>query len=213
MLRSADPERSNRRAEALLEPALDGTDLTFCEPGQARADIDHVTLAGPLDRFDEALLYLRALLDLEPQESLELASPDGLVRSRALTNADRSVRIVLNVGSDFEHVAYATDDALAAARALREGGTELLEIPGNYYDDLAARTTIDVEPLRELGVLYDRDDAGEFLHFYTATLPGHRFFEVVERRGGYDGYGAANSPVRMGAQRAARKEREDHIHA
>ena len=153
------------------------------------------------------------MLDLEPQESLELASPDGLVRSRALTNADRSVRIVLNVGSDFEHVAYATDDALAAARALRESGTELLEIPGNYYDDLAARTTIDVEPLRELGVLYDRDDAGEFLHFYTTTLPRHRFFEVVERRGGYDGYGAANSPVRMGAQRAPRKEREDHIHA
>ena len=89
------------------------------------------------------------------------------MRSRALTNADRSVRIVLNVGSDFEHVAYATDDALAAARALRESGTELLEIPENYYDDLAARTTIDVEPLRELGVLYDRDDGGEFLHFYT----------------------------------------------
>jgi 4-hydroxyphenylpyruvate dioxygenase len=29
------------------------------------------------------------------------------------------------------------------------------------------------------------------------------FFEVLERRGGYQGYGAANSPVRMAAHRAA----------
>ena len=29
------------------------------------------------------------------------------------------------------------------------------------------------------------------------------FFEVVQRRGGYDGYGAANAPVRMAAQRRA----------
>jgi 4-hydroxyphenylpyruvate dioxygenase-like putative hemolysin len=54
--------------------------------------------------------------------------------------------------------------------------------------DLAARTELDPEliaAMREPGVLYDRDTHGE----------------VVERRGGYDGYGAANSPVRMAAQR------------
>ena len=36
--------------------------------------------------------------------------------------------------------------------------------------------------------------AGEFVHFYTATV-GAVFFEVVQRSGGYDGYGAANAPV------------------
>ncbi len=57
--------------------------------------------------------------------------------------------------------------------------------------------------MRELGVLYDRDQAGgEFLHLFTPTIGGHLFFEVVERRGGYAGYGAANAPVRMAAQRA-----------
>ena len=55
--------------QALLTPALDGTDLTFCASGEGRADIDHITLAGPLDRYDEALLYLRSVLDLEPQEA------------------------------------------------------------------------------------------------------------------------------------------------
>ncbi len=55
--------------------------------------------------------------------------------------------------------------------------------------------------MRDLGVLYDRDARGELLHFYTPPVAGRLFFEVVERRGGYDGYGAANAPVRMAAQR------------
>ncbi len=45
---------------------------------------------------------------------------------------------------------------------------------------------------------------GEFLHFYTATV-GSVFFEVVERRGSYDGYGAPNAPVRHAVQ-------YDHLH-
>ncbi len=58
--------------------------------------------------------------------------------------------------------------------------------------------------LRELNLLYDRDADGEFLHFYTATV-GSVFFEMVERRGGYDGYGAPNAPVRHAVQ-------YDHLH-
>jgi 4-hydroxyphenylpyruvate dioxygenase-like putative hemolysin len=56
--------------------------------------------------------------------------------------------------------------------------------------------------MSELGVLYDRDGLGELLHFYTATVGSRLFIEVVERRGAYEGYGAANAPVRMAAQRA-----------
>ena len=52
-------------------------------------------------------------------------------------------------------------------------------------------------------MLYDRDADGELLHFYTARVGGRMFFEFVERRGGYDGYGAVNSPVRLAAQRTA----------
>jgi 4-hydroxyphenylpyruvate dioxygenase len=56
--------------------------------------------------------------------------------------------------------------------------------------------------MREAGVLYDRDGAGELLHCYTPLLGGRVFFEVVERRAAYDGFGAANTPVRMAAHRA-----------
>ncbi len=56
--------------------------------------------------------------------------------------------------------------------------------------------------MHELGLLYDREAGGEFVHFYPATV-GEVFFEVVQRRGGYDGYGAANAPVRLAAQHAS----------
>jgi 4-hydroxyphenylpyruvate dioxygenase len=176
--------------------------------------VDHVALSQPFDYFDEAVLFYRSVLGLEPRESLELAAPDGLVRSRAVSNADGSVRFALNVPvlahdtgapAALQHVALTCADILAVARRMTERGAPPLPIPGNYYDDLAARTDLDadlLDTMRELGVLYDRDAHGELLHLHTPVLGGRVSFEVVERRGAYDGYGAANAPVRMAAQRA-----------
>ena len=58
--------------------------------------------------------------------------------------------------------------------------------------------------MRDLGVLYDRDARRRVPALLHPVVGGRLFFEVVQRRGGYDGYGAANSPVRMAAQRARR---------
>ncbi len=175
--------------------------------------IDHVVLAQPFDYFDEAALFYRSVLGLQPHESQDLAGPDGLLRSRAVSDPAGRLRLALTVprlGSgahgplgELQHVAFATDDALAAAYRMRESGAPLLSIPDNYYDDLAARMEIDddlLQDLRERGVLYDADASGEFLHFFTEMVGGRLFFEVVERRGSYEGYGAANSPVRLAAQ-------------
>ena len=62
-------------------------------------------------------------------------------------------------------------------------GLQLLPVPDNYYDDLVARFDLDpgrVAELRELSLLYDRDEHGEFVHFYTVTI-GELFVEFVER--------------------------------
>jgi len=103
-----------------------------------------------------------------------------------------------------QHVAFACDDIVTLARAARARGLRPLSIPRNYYEDLTARFDLDdgfVATLRELDLVFDRDAEGEYLHFYTATV-GDLFFEFVERRGNYDGYGAGNAPVRLTAQRA-----------
>ncbi|MBV9604426.1 MAG: sugar phosphate isomerase/epimerase and 4-hydroxyphenylpyruvate domain-containing protein [Solirubrobacterales bacterium] len=177
--------------------------------------IDHIALAQPFDYFDEAVLFYRSVLGLEPLESLELSAPSGLVRSRAVTNQSGSLRLALNVPllahdtaqpAGLQHVAFECADILAVGEQLRARGLVPLAIPENYYEDLAARSDLDpglLSAMRELGVLYDTDHAGgEFLHLYTQTIGDRLFFELVERRGGYGGYGAANAPVRMAAQRA-----------
>lgn len=181
-------------------------------PGAA-AVIDHVNLAQPWQHFDEAVLFYTSALALEPQPFAEVPSPSGLVRSQVMTTSDAAVRLVLNLApvqqarsevrkTYQDHIAFAVKDLVATARAARDRGLEFLQIPANYYEDLDARFDLDpgfLATLQELNLLYDRDADGEFLHFYTATV-GSVFFEMVERRGGYDGYGAPNAPVRHAVQ-------------
>jgi 4-hydroxyphenylpyruvate dioxygenase len=235
--------RARGQAEADLSAvaAPDGTSVFFCTTGAgpsgwlgdfaATGDdlppdaplrithVDHVALAQPFDHFDEAALFYRSVLGLQPQHSSEVAAPFGLVRNRTVTDPAGRVRIGLSVSvlrrgtewqpgvTDPQHLAFASDDVLAAARAARTAGAPLLDIPDNYYDDLDARLAPParlLEEMRELGVLYDRDAQGEFLHFYTEILGGRVFFEVVQRIGGYAGYGELNSPIRMAAHRRQR---------
>lgn len=173
------------------------------------AVIDHVNLAQPWQHFDEAVLFYTSALALEPQPFAEVPSPTGLVRSQVMATGDRAVRLVLNLAplnqqrkTYQEHIAFAVDDLVATARDCKARGLEFLQIPANYYEDLDARFGLEPDflaTLQELNLLYDRDADGEFLHFYTATV-GSVFFEMVERRGAYDGYGAPNAPVRHAVQ-------------
>ncbi|MEV8541799.1 TIM barrel protein [Streptomyces sp. NPDC051572] len=215
--------------------APDGTELFFCAqdtpelPGW-RADftdttgqlptgtgvrrIDHLALTQPWHHFDEATLFHRSVLGLHAQESVDVADPYGLLRSRAVTTPDGGVRIALSVGAapsedgaHAQHIALATEDVVAAARRFRESGGRLLSVPANYYDDLAARFAFpegELETYQDLGILYDRDAGGEFRHCYTRTV-GRVFFELVQREPGYRGYGAQNAPVRLAAQHTAKR--------
>lgn len=79
----------------------------------------------------------------------------------------------------------------------------MLPISPNYYADLQARygtpqATLDL--WQTLGIMLDRVGDGELLHAYTVPFEGRFFFEIIERRGGYQGYGAADAPVRLAAQ-------------
>ena len=183
-------------------------------PGIER--VDHVNLAQPWQHFDAGVLFFHAVLDLRTQPSMEVAAPVGLVRSQVLRSADGIVRIALNLvpsGADRhailpQHIAFAASDVLALAESARDRGFRPLDIPANYYDDIEARYDIDplvLDKLKELNVLYDRDETGDFLHFYTRPI-GTVFLEVVERRHGYEGYGALNAPVRLAAQYQQRGE-------
>lgn len=185
------------------------------EPLRASAitGVDHVSLSQPWDAIEEATLFYTAGFALRVDSSTEVPGPRGLVASRVLVAPGGGVRLPLNVAPPIlaseragaalpQHVAFACDDVRAVARAARERGFAPLAMPGNYYDDIAARfdlTDAEVDELRELHLGYDRDAVGEYRHFYTRTI-GEVFLEFVERVDAYAGYGAGTAPVRLTAQ-------------
>src|SRR5258705_1115963 len=66
-------------------------------------------------------------------------------------------------GEGCQHVAMATNDIVATVTDLKNRGIEFLRVPSVYYDNLVSRVgTIDedIEPLKDLGILVDRDEEG-----------------------------------------------------
>lgn len=190
------------------------------EPGHGLTRVDHIAQAVPEEQFDSWILFHRAVLGLELEEIWVLPDPYGLVKSRAVRSPNRLLRLPVNfsqgprtatarsvstyAGAGVHHIAFATTDIVQTVASLRDAGIALLPIPQSYYDDLQARLAIPdplLARLRTHGILYDRDSAsGTFLHAYTRSFEDRFFFELVQRCGDYDQYGAVNAPVRMAAQ-------------
>ena len=107
-------------------------------------------------------------------------------------------------GPGIQHLAFESEDIFAQARRMKAQGFGPLEISPNYFDDVEARFGLDpafADRLRRDNILYDEDDHGCFLQVYSPTFDNSFFFEFVERRSGYRGYGGPNAPFRIAAQR------------
>lgn len=91
-------------------------------------------------------------------------------------------------GEGCQHVALATHDIVATVTELQKRGIDFLKVPTSYYDDLLDRVgTIDEDlmPLKELGILVDRDDEGYLLQIFTKPVEDRPtlFFEIIQRKG------------------------------
>jgi 4-hydroxyphenylpyruvate dioxygenase len=101
-----------------------------------------------------------------------------------------------NNGPGVQHVALRTTDVVQTVRHLRENGVEFLEVPDSYYDDLPRRAgalSYDIESLRELRILVDRDDDGHLLQLFSKPVEDRPtlFFEIIQREGSR-GFGKGN---------------------
>ena len=181
---------------------------------------DHIGRAVPAGQFDSWVLYYRVLLGLAPEPAWDLPDPHGLVRSMALSDASKTVRLPLSfsesnrtvvarslssfAGAGVNQIALRTEDIFATVAALRTRGAKLLSIPASYYVELGLETDLSaemIEKLRAHQLLYAADgQGGEFLQAYTETFQDRVFGEIVQRLGGYDRYGESNATIRMAAQ-------------
>ncbi|MCT4682512.1 MAG: sugar phosphate isomerase/epimerase and 4-hydroxyphenylpyruvate domain-containing protein [Roseicyclus sp.] len=182
--------------------------------------VDHVAQTMSYDEMLSWSLFYTTLFDMRKTPMVDVVDPDGLVRSQALSTPDGRVRITLNgaethrtlagsflaesFGASVQHVALATDAIFETARALTTHGFLALPIPSNYYEDLAARFDLEptlLERMSACNILYDNDGRGEFFQLYSRPFAGGMFFEIVQRRGDYSGFGAPNAPFRIAAQK------------
>lgn len=200
-------------------------EVEFETPGEAPnpdaglVAVDHISQSMHYEEMLTWLLFYKSLLDVSKLPEQEVLDPGGLVKSQVLESPDGSIRLILNAsqsaqtlssrflteafGSGVQHIAFSSSDIFATARALAANGVAVLQIPENYYDDLEAKTDLSpaaIDELKALNILYERDSDGEYFQIYTHTFANRFFFEIVERRRGYRGFGASNAQIRLTAQ-------------
>lgn len=91
-------------------------------------------------------------------------------------------------GAGVQHIAVATDDIIHTVSELRRRGVEFLYVPETYYEDVMSRVgTIneDLQELKKLNILIDRDEEGYLLQIFTKPVQDRPtvFFEIIERNG------------------------------
>ena len=91
-------------------------------------------------------------------------------------------------GQGVQHVALATDHIVETVMQLKSRGIEFLRVPSSYYEDLEERVgkiDEDIEPLKEFGILVDRDNEGYLLQIFTKPVEDRPtlFFEIIQRKG------------------------------
>jgi len=91
-------------------------------------------------------------------------------------------------GPGVQHLAIATDNIIETVTALRDRGVDFLQVPTAYYDsvlDRVGRIDEDLAPLKELGILVDRDDEGYLLQIFSKPVQDRPtlFYELIQRKG------------------------------
>jgi len=181
--------------------------------------IDHVAQTMKYQEMQSWLTYYTSTFEMGKSPVVDVADPSGVVLSQAISSPEGEVRLNLNgagerrtfagafladrFGAGVQHLAFLTDDIFETSEHLKLAGFKRLEIAANYYADIQTRYGLDDEIVARLkagNILYDRKGKTEYFQIYSTAIFDGFFFEIVERRGSYQGYGARNAPVRLAAQ-------------
>ncbi len=182
--------------QAVPAPDLDGRLLT----------VDHIAVCLPageltetVRRYQEVLGFAqtfeeRIVVGSQAMDSKVVQSPSGEVTltliepdtTRNPGQIDEFVRA--HDGGGVQHVAFLSNDIAAAVRAISGHGVRFLSTPASYYDALPDRlgpVGAQLETLRELSILADRDNWGVMFQIFAESVHARRtfFYEVIERRG------------------------------
>lgn len=178
-------------------------------------EVDHVAVSAEEGRLDEWVHFYQSVLNFHQSHQENVETDYSAMNSKVVQNSSGSVKFPIVVpaigkrksqvdeyltfhkGAGAQHIALCCDNITHAVRALRASQIAFLRTPNTYYDVLEERlgkiTDEDVEVLRELNILVDRDSSGYLLQIFTQPLQTRPtvFFELIERKGAL-GFGGGN---------------------
>lgn len=157
----------------------------------------------PWVKFYEEVMGFRNILSFDDND---ISTEYSALMSKVMSNGNGFVKFPINEpaegkkksqveeyldfydGEGCQHVALATNDIVKTVTQLKDRGVEFLRVPNTYYDDLLDRVgkiDEDLEPLKELGILVDRDDEGYLLQLFSKPVEDRPtlFFEIIQRKG------------------------------
>ncbi len=157
----------------------------------------------PWVKFYEDVMGFRNILSFDDND---ISTEYSALMSKVMSNGNGYVKFPINEpaegkkksqveeyldfydGEGCQHVALATHDIVKTVTELKSRGVEFLKVPNSYYDDLIDRVghiDEDMEPLKELGILVDRDDEGYLLQLFSKPVEDRPtlFFEIIQRKG------------------------------
>jgi 4-hydroxyphenylpyruvate dioxygenase len=157
----------------------------------------------PWVHFYEEVMGFRNILTFDDND---ISTEYSALMSKVMSNGNGFVKFPINEpaegkkksqveeyleyydGEGCQHVALATADIVQTVTDLQNRGVEFLKVPTSYYDDLVERVgkiDEDITPLKELGILVDRDNEGYLLQIFTKPVEDRPtlFFEIIQRKG------------------------------
>jgi len=157
----------------------------------------------PWVKFYEDVMGFRNILTFDDKD---ISTEYSALMSKVMSNGNGFVKFPINEpaegkkksqveeylefyhGEGVQHVAIATKNIVETVEELQRRGLEFLNIPSTYYDTLPDRVghiDEDLEPLKRLGILVDRDNEGYLLQIFTKPVEDRPtlFFEIIQRKG------------------------------
>lgn len=154
-------------------------------------------------RFYSVVMGFRLLLTFDDKD---ISTEYSALMSKVVSNGNGYIKFPINEpaagkkksqieeyldfyhGPGVQHVALATNDILHTVDSLRQRGVQFLYVPDTYYSDLVERVGAideDLDDLRRLNILVDRDEEGYLLQIFTKPVEDRPtlFYEIIQRKG------------------------------
>jgi len=161
---------------------------------------------GEMNKWVEFYAKVMGFAQLVSFDDKDISTEYTALMSKVMTNGNGRIKFPINEpaegkkksqieeyidfyqGSGCQHIAIATNNIIETVTQLKNRGVEFLNVPKSYYDTVLERVgkiDEDLAPLKELGILIDRDDEGYLLQIFTKPVEDRPtlFFEIIQRKG------------------------------